>query len=60
MRSSLKKTHQPDAESSNPTREKLYTILAHDLKEPIGNIKVMLDFLTNEPELLDKEHQMNF
>jgi len=36
------------------TRDKLYTILAHDLKAPVGNIKVMLDFLTNEPELLDK------
>lgn len=35
------------------TREKLYTILAHDIKEPIGNIKVILDFLTNEPDLLD-------
>jgi signal transduction histidine kinase len=29
--------------------------MAHDLREPLGNIKVMLDFLTNEPELLDKE-----
>jgi signal transduction histidine kinase len=39
--------------SDNITREKLYTILAHDIKEPIGNIKVILDFLTNEPDLLD-------
>lgn len=39
--------------SDNITREKLYTILAHDIKEPIGTIKVILDFLTNEPELLD-------
>ena len=30
-------------------------MMAHDLREPLGNIKVMLDFLTNEPELLDKE-----
>ncbi len=37
------------------TREKLNTVMAHDLREPLGNIKVMLDFLTNEPELLDKE-----
>jgi signal transduction histidine kinase len=39
--------------SANITREKLYTILAHDIKEPIGNIKVILDFLTNERDLLD-------
>ncbi len=37
------------------TRERLYSILAHDLKGPVGNIKVMLDFLTNEPDLLDQE-----
>jgi signal transduction histidine kinase len=39
--------------SDSITRERLYTILAHDIKEPIGNIKVILDFLTNEPDLLD-------
>lgn len=37
------------------TKDKLYTVMAHELKEPVGNIKVMLEFLTNEPELLDKE-----
>ena len=42
-------------ETSDFTKEKLYTVMAHDLKEPVGNIKVMLDFLTNEPDLLDKQ-----
>jgi signal transduction histidine kinase len=42
-------------ESTWFTKEKLNTVMAHDLREPLGNIKVMLDFLTNEPELLDKE-----
>lgn len=37
------------------TKEGLYTTMANDLKEPVGNIKVMLDFLTNEPELLDQK-----
>jgi signal transduction histidine kinase len=37
------------------TKEGLYTTMAKDLKEPVGNIKVMLDFLTNEPELLDQK-----
>lgn len=42
-------------ESESITKDKLYTVLAHDLKEPVSNIKVMLDFLTNEPDLLDKQ-----
>lgn len=41
--------------STTISRDKLYAILAHDLKGPIGNIKVLLDFLTNESELLDKK-----
>jgi signal transduction histidine kinase len=45
--------HCSDESSEIITREKLYSILAHDIKEPIGNIKVILDFLTNEPDLLD-------
>jgi len=43
------------SESESITKDKLYTVLAHDLKEPVSNIKVMLDFLTNEPDLLDKQ-----
>jgi signal transduction histidine kinase len=36
-------------------KDELYGILAHDLKGPIGNIKVLLDFLANEPDLVDKK-----
>ena len=39
---------------SNLSREKIYSVLAHDLKGPIGSIKVLMDVLTSEPELLDK------
>jgi signal transduction histidine kinase len=49
----LLKVKSSNLPSESITREKLYTILAHDIKEPIGNIKVILDFLTNEPDLLD-------
>jgi signal transduction histidine kinase len=45
--------------SGQLAKDKLYTVLAHDLKGPVGNIKVMLDFLTNEPELLDKQTSKN-
>jgi signal transduction histidine kinase len=44
---------ESDFAGVSKTREKLYSILAHDLKAPISNIKVLLDFLTNEPDLLD-------
>jgi signal transduction histidine kinase len=57
------KGEELEIRSVSNTREKLYTILAHDLKAPISNIKVLLDFLTNEPGLLDlktsKELLMN-
>jgi nitrogen-specific signal transduction histidine kinase len=35
--------------------DRLYATMAQDLKQPVGNIKVVLDFLTNEPDLLDRE-----
>jgi anti-sigma regulatory factor (Ser/Thr protein kinase) len=40
---------------SGLSREKTYSVLAHDLKGPIGSIKILMDVLTTEPELLDKE-----
>ena len=40
---------------SGLSREKKYSVLAHDLKGPIGSIKVLMDVLTTEPELLDKD-----
>lgn len=42
---------KPDVKKANNySREQLYTILAHDLQGPVGNIKLMLDFLTNESD----------
>jgi nitrogen-specific signal transduction histidine kinase len=40
---------------SDSSWDKLYATMAQDLKQPVGNIKVVLDFLTNEPDLLDRE-----
>ena len=51
----LGKKNEKQEKSTTISRDKLYAILAHDLKGPIGNIKVLLDFLTNESELLDKK-----
>jgi len=47
--------HPKKDENKGITRDMLYTFLSQNLKGPVGNIKVMLDFLTNEPELLDKK-----
>ncbi len=33
----------------------LYEMLAHGLKGPIGNIKVLMDALTSDPDLFDEE-----
>lgn len=49
----LLETNQVKEDSGQIAKDKLYNVLAHDLKGPVGNIKVMIDFLTNEPELLD-------
>ncbi len=35
--------------------DKLYEMLAHGLKGPIGNIKVLMDALTSDPDLFDEE-----
>lgn len=40
---------------SDSSWDRLYATMAQDLKQPVGNIKVVLDFLTNEPDLLDRE-----
>ncbi|RLD56699.1 MAG: hypothetical protein DRJ05_10925 [Bacteroidetes bacterium] len=50
-----KGTEKKIAKESNLNREKIYSVLAHDLKGPISSIKVLMDVLTSEPELLDKD-----
>lgn len=64
MEGKINNSHQVDSqldqdykEKTNDTKfikDKMYNVMANDLREPVGNIKVMLDFLTNEPELLDQ------
>lgn len=51
----IDKGFQNKQEDADFSKEKMYNVMANDLKEPVGNIKVMLDFLTNEPELLDQK-----
>jgi len=35
--------------------DRLYDMLAHGLKGPIGNIKVLMDAITSDPDLFDEE-----
>lgn len=40
---------------SNKTKDKFFSIIAHDLRSPIGNIKSALEFITTEEELSKEE-----
>ena len=39
------------------TRNKLFSVISHDLRGPIGNILPVLDLLTDEGESIDRETQ---
>jgi ligand-binding sensor domain-containing protein/signal transduction histidine kinase len=39
----------------NTSKDKIFSIISHDLRSPLGNIKNMLDLLTVQPERFDEE-----
>jgi signal transduction histidine kinase len=39
----------------NASKDKIFSIISHDLRSPLGNIKNMLDLLTVQPERFDEE-----
>ncbi len=53
---SIKPTElKSDGGSPSLEGDDLYEMLAHGLKGPIGNIKVLMDALTSDPDLFDEE-----
>jgi PAS domain S-box-containing protein len=53
---SQKETEEKLKELIN-TRNKLFSVISHDLRGPIGNILPVLDLLTEEGESIDRETQ---
>ena len=44
--------------NQNELKDRLFTILAHDLRGPIGNLSVMLGFACDQPMDTDQLHEM--
>jgi len=40
---------------TNATKDKMFSIIGHDLRNPIGAFKTMLEIVTNDPENFEKE-----
>lgn len=44
----------------NSTKDRFFSIIAHDLKGPVGNLKQLSDILMNDLEMLDKADLKDF
>lgn len=42
---------------ANATKDKLFSIIAHDLRGPVGNFLPVLELLTSDPDLNDDDRQ---
>ncbi len=45
---------------ANKTKDQFFSIIAHDLRAPLGNIKSVLDFISNNEESLTEEEKTDF
>ncbi len=46
--------------ATNKTKDKLFSIIAHDLRGPIGTWKTMIEFITSNPEEFKQDELINF
>jgi len=44
-----------ELKAMNASKDKIFSIISHDLRSPLGNIKNMLDLLTVHPDRFDEE-----
>ena len=55
----LKKANY-ELKTANTTKDKLFSIIAHDLRSPIGSLSGILEVITDDPELLDPDQQAEY
>ncbi len=46
-------------QESNATKDKMFSIIGHDLRGPIGNLKTMIEFIAENPEEFDTSELVN-
>jgi ligand-binding sensor domain-containing protein/signal transduction histidine kinase len=51
----LLEIQKEELKAMNASKDKIFSIISHDLRSPLGNIKNMLDLLTVHPERFDEE-----
>ena len=54
------RVNQQDLQASNVTKDRFLSIIAHDLRNPIGAVKNALDFLRDHPEMLSDSDTPDF
>lgn len=54
------KESQEKLKESNATKDKFFSIIAHDLRGPIGNIGMILEMITDKDQIHTQEERENF
>jgi len=49
------KNYANNLKQSNSTKDKMFSIIAHDLRGPIGNLKAMMELLLDNPQAFEQK-----